>query len=149
MSLFEGKLVTEVVTADDIKNLTGIKAGDFEFANVENQEAALDNLLENWIEKIASHIYIRIGRKVDVNDEEFLAIQDVLVRTVANLVAVAQQQRTSPVVQVDSFAINILNTSEVTKNLDVELEPFIRYKESSVSGRMSVFSSLEEFVDGA
>lgn len=148
MSLFEGKSVTEVVTAEDIKNLTGIKTGDFEFANVDNQEEALNNLLENWIEKIASHIYVRIGRKVDVNDEESLAIQDVLVRTVANLVAVAQQQRTNPVVQIDSFAINILNTSEVTKNLDVELEPFIRYKESAVSGRMSVFSSLEEFVDG-
>lgn len=149
MSLFVDKQVTEVVTAQDIRNLTGIKTGDFEFANEDDQEAALNELLENWIEKIASHIYIRIDRQVDTEDGEFLAIQDVLVRTVANLVAVAQQQRTSPVVQIDSFAINILNTGEVTKELDKELEPFIRYKSDNKKGRMSVFSSLEEFEDGS
>lgn len=147
MSLFEGKQVTEVVTAQDIKNLTGIKTGDFEFANEDDQEQALNDLLENWIEKIASHIYVRIERKVDVEDEEFLAIQDVLVRTVANLVALAQQQRTSPVVQIDSFAINILNTGEVTKELDKELEPFNRYKQSDKRGRLNVFSSLQEFTE--
>jgi len=149
MSLFVDKQVTDVVTAQDIRNLTGIKTGDFEFANEDDQEAALNELLENWIEKIASHIYIRIDRQVDTEDGEFLAIQDVLVRTVANLVAVAQQQRTSPVVQIDSFAINILNTGEVTKELDKELEPFIRYKSDNKKGRMSVFSSLEEFEDGS
>ena len=148
MSLFEGKQVTEVVTADDIRNLTGIKTGDFEFANEEDQEQALNNLLEDWISKIVSHIYVRIGRKVNVEDEEFLAVQDVLVRTVANLVAVAQQQRTSPVVQIDSFAINILNTSEVTKSLDAELEPFKRYKqEGTRAGRIRVFSSLQDFTE--
>ena len=148
MSLFTGKTVTEVVTARDIRNMTGIKTGDFEFSNATDQEVALNNLLENWVEKIASHIYIRIGREVDIQDGEFLAIQDVLIRTVANLVAIAQQQRSSPVVQINSFAVNILNTGEVTKELDKELEPFIRYKQGSASGRMSIFSSLEDFVDG-
>lgn len=145
MALFKGKEVTEVVTADDIRNLTGINASDFLFTDVEDENKALDELLEGWIKRIASHIYVRIERKVDVEDEEFLAIQDVLVRTVANLVAVAQQQRTSPVVQIDNFAINILNTSEVTKELDKELKPFIRYKKGGSSGWVSVFSSLEEF----
>jgi len=148
MVLFTGKSVTDVVTVQDIRNMTGIKTGDFEFTNVADQGLALDALLSNWVEKIASHIYVRIGREVAVEDGEFLAIQDVLVRTVANLVAIAQQQRTSPVVQINSFAVNILNTGEVTKDLDKELEPFIRYKQGSVSGRISIFSSLEDFVDG-
>jgi len=146
--LFDATPVLEVVKAQDIRDLTGIKTGDFEFAGTEDQADALDKLLENWIEKVASHIYIRISRTVDVTDGEFLAIQDVLVRTVANLVAVAQQQRTSPVVQIDSFAVNILNTGEVTKELDNELEPFIRYKSAKTkAGRMNVFSSLEEYTE--
>jgi hypothetical protein len=145
MSLFEEKKVTEVVTAKDIKDLTGISANDFNFVNEEDQEKALTSLLEKWIERIASHIYVRIDRTVSVEDGEFLAIQDVLVRTVANLVAIAQQQRSSPVIQIDSFAVNILNTSEVTKNLDNELKPFIRYKQGGTSGWVSIFSSLEEY----
>lgn len=71
--------------------------------------------------------------------------RDVLIRTVANLVAIAQQQRSSPVIQIDSFAVNILNTSEVTKNLDKELTPFIRYKQGGTSGWVSVFSSLDDY----
>lgn len=141
MILFEEKKVTEVVKPQDIKELTGIKPSDFHFVNVEDEEKALDDLLKKWIERIASHIYVRIGRKVSEEDGDYLAIQDVLIRTVANLVAVAQQQRTSPVIQIDNFAINVLNTSEVTKDLDSELKPFIRYKQGKASSRISVFSS--------
>lgn len=142
MPLFEGEKTTEIVSAEDIKRLTGISAEDFDFQGEEDGEKALKKLLETWIERIASHIYVRINRKVDVQDGEFLAVQDVLIRTVANLVAVAQQQRTSPVIQIDNFAINILNTSEVTKDLDEELKPFKRYKKGEGSGFANVFSSL-------
>lgn len=145
MPLFKEKKTTEIVTAKDIKNLTGIKAEDFSFVDVDDPEKALDELLETWIERIASHIYVRLNRKISIEDGEFLAIQDVLIRTVANLVSIAQQQRTSPVVQIGDFAINILNTSEVTKNLDAELEPFIRYKKPNRDGFVRVFSSLEDY----
>lgn len=148
MSLFEEKKASEVVTAKDIRELTGISEQDFTFINEEEPEKALDKILEKWIERIASHIYVRIDRQVNVDDGEFLAIQDVLVRTVANLVAIAQQQRSSPVIQIDNFAVNILNTSEVTENLDKELEPFMRYKQGGTSGRVSVFSSLESYKEG-
>lgn len=145
MALFKNVDVLEIVTAKDIRNLTGVTAGHFTFQDAEDVEKALDELLETWIERIASHIYVRIERSVDVTDGEFLAIQDVLIRTVANLVAVAQQQRASPVVQIDNFAINILNTSEVTKELDKELTPFKRYKKGGSSGWVSITSSLDEY----
>lgn len=150
MSLFERLEVTEVVKADDIKLLTGIQSTDFNFVDEENPERALKELLETWIERIASHIYVRIGRKVNEDDGDFLAIQDVLVRTVANLVAVAQQQRSSPVVQIDNFAVNILNTSEVTSKLEQELKPFYRFEEgeNNKKGWMSVFSSIDKYEEG-
>lgn len=147
LPLFEDEKATEVVTAKDIKDLTGINSDDFIFTSDEDDKKALDKLLENWIERIASHIYVRIDRKVCKDDGEFYAIQDVLIRTVANLVAVAQQQRSSPVVKIDNFAINILNTAEVTKDLDEELKPFIRYKKGGSSGWANVFSSLGNYED--
>lgn len=146
--LFEEKKDTEVVTAQDIKDLTGIKSDDFQFVNEENKDEALNKLLEKWIERVASHIYVRISRTISVNDKEFFAIQDVLIRTVANIVSIAQQQRSNPVIQIDDFAVNILNTSEVTKNLDHELKPFIQFKEGKTkAGWVSVFSSLEKYKD--
>src|SRR5690606_278930 len=147
MSLFEGKEPTEVVTADDIKELTGIKTADFQFVDVDDPDKALDELLEKWINRVASHIFVRLDRKISEDDGEYLAIQDVLIRSVANIVSIAQQQRTSPVIQIDNFAINILNTSEALKHLDNELKPFLRYRKSSKSGWVSVFSSLEEYED--
>lgn len=140
MSLFENREVTDVVTAKDIRDLTGITASDYQFSDdVEDPERALDEMLEVWIRRIASHIYVRLGRSIKEDAPESLAIQDVLIRTVAKLVAVSQQQRSSPVVRINEFAINVLNTSEVTKDLDAELSPF---KRKTV---ISVFSSAEDF----
>lgn len=141
MLLFEGKETTKVVTAKDIKELTGIKPSDYHFENVEDEEQALNSMLETWIKRIASHVYARLERSLSEKDAEYEAIQDIIVRTVAKLVAISLQQRTSPVVRINDFAINILNTSEVTKDLNDELEPFLRKNK----GWVEIFSSLDDF----
>jgi len=139
MPLFE-KTVTEVVTPQDVRNLTGVSAEYFRFPNATDPEAALDDLLSTWIERIASHIHARLKRTVLETDDDYLAIQDVLVRTVAKVVAVAQQQRSSPIIQIDDFAVSILNTSEVTKDLGTELRPFMRRS-------IDVFLSSDDYVE--
>lgn len=137
MPLFGGDTkVTDFVKAEDVRMLTGISASDFHFENQEDPEKALDELLNKWIEQIASHIHVRLGRTVDPNSDEALAIKDILLRTVAKLVAVAQQQRSSPVIQIGDFAVSILNTAEVTKDLNSELMPFKK-------SRISIFSSAD------
>lgn len=137
MPLFD-EFVTDVVTPTDIRQLTGVSAYDFDFPNSETPEEAMDELLSIWIERIASHIHTRLERQISSDQDEYQAVQDILIRTVAKVVAVAQQQRTSPVVQISDFAVSILNTSEVTKDLGKELRPFQR-------GGLKVFSSLDEY----
>ncbi|UOQ43356.1 hypothetical protein MUN89_15705 [Halobacillus salinarum] len=138
MPLFEGNNVTEIVTADDIKKLTGISTNDFRFPNEDDQEKALDDLLNRWIKQIASHIRTRLGHPVFPEDEEYEAMQDIVTRTVAKLVATAQQQRSSPIIQINDFAVSVINTAEVTKDINKELKPF-------QERRVSVFSSLDDF----
>lgn len=145
MPLFVGQDSTDVVTPKDIRDLTGIKDSDYSFTSDDDPKELLNEILSTWINRIASHIHVRINRKVSKDDGDYLAIQDVLTRTVANVVAISQQQRSSPVVQINNFAVNILNTSEVTDKLDDELKPFIRYKKGASSGWANVFSSLEEY----
>lgn len=138
MPLFEGKLAHEVVTPDDIQDLTGIRTEDFRFEQETDAEQALNDLLTTWIDRIASHIHTRLKKELIPTDDEYEAIQDIVVRTVAKIVAVAQQQRTSPIVQINDFAVTILNTSEVIKDLDKELKPF-------KTRRVSFFSSLGDY----
>jgi hypothetical protein len=126
------------VTPKDIKRLTGIQVADFMFENESDPTVALDELLSTWIEQISSHVEARLHHSISVEDTEYQAIQDVVVRTVAKVVAVAQQQRSSPVIQINDFAVSILNTSEVTKDLDKELKPFQHRK-------VSFFSSLGDY----
>ncbi|KQB92109.1 hypothetical protein ABEU79_09765 [Geobacillus thermodenitrificans] len=139
MSLFE-KSVTEVVTPQDVRDLTGVSADNFGFPpDISDPEKKLDDLLSTWIERIASHIHARLKRTVLEKDDEYLAIQDILVRTVAKVVAVAQQQRSSPIIQINDFAVSILNTSDVTKDLETELQPYMRQK-------IDVFLSSDPYV---
>lgn len=140
MSLFKGIKVLDAVTHQDVIDLTGTSVDDYNF-NSEDTEKELKKLLEIWIERIASHIHTRIGKEVAEDDSDFLAIQDIVIRTVAKLVAVAQQQRTSPIVQLNDFAISVLNTSDVTKDLAKELRPFQK-------GGISIFSSIESYEGG-
>ena len=137
MPLFEGQEVTQVVTPKDVRDLTGVQATDFHFESDDIQKE-LDNLLKEWITRIESHMETRLKRTFVKDDIEYHAIRDILIRTVAKVVAVAQQQRATPIVQISDFAVSILNTSEVIKDLRTELKPFLKR-------RVSVFSSLDNF----
>lgn len=139
MRLFKDVELLEAVSPKNIRDLTGISAEDFSFESYD-PEKELDELLSQWIEQIASHVHARVGKQFAKADIEYHAIRDIIIRTVAKVVAIAQQQRTSPIVQMDDFAISILNTSDVTKNLDDELKPF---KQSKT--RIKIFSSSGEY----
>ena len=139
MSLFENQVITEVVTPKNIKDLTGIKPSDYQFNDTEEDpNVLLDELLEEWITRIGSHVHSRLKRSITEEDDEYDAIRDIIIRTVAKVVAVSQQQRTTPIVQTSDFAVNILDTSEVIKGLRQEIAPFKRR-------RISVFSSIQDY----
>ena len=112
-------------TPQDVINLTGVKPSDLGLDELENPEQALTELLGTWMNRITAAINVRLNSgQVTVKDPNYEGIVDVCVRTVAKLVAIAVQQRTSPVVQIGDFAVNILNTSQVTKDLEAELKPY-------------------------
>lgn len=139
MPLFD-EPVGSVITPQDIKKMTGVSSNDLPFDSEEgsDQEELFNDLLKEWIEAVGSHVKIRVKREFTKEDEEYEAIRDIVIRTVAKLVAVAVQQRTSPIVQISDFAISVLNTSDVTNDLDKELKPFKKR-------RVSVFSSIGEY----
>lgn len=112
-------------TPQDVINLTGVSPSDLGLDELENPAQALDELLGTWLNRITAAINVRLNAgQVTIKDPNYEGIVDVCVRTVAKLVAIAIQQRTSPIVQIGEFAVNILDTSKVTRDLEVELKPY-------------------------
>lgn len=121
-------------TAEDVKRLTGITP---ERLGLKDDEE-LDVLLDVWLRRITVAINARLTQgEIKKDDPDYEGVVDVCVRTVAKLVAVAYQQRQSPIVQIEDFAVDILNTSQVTENLYQELRPYQKR-------RVSVFLSSDD-----
>lgn len=151
--LFTGAGAADAVTPAMIEALTGTSADDLGLDTSTEYTA----LLQDWIDRICSQVHVRLLRQVDTGSSEFLGIVDVVTRTVAKVVAVALQQRTSPVVQLSDYAVSVLNTAQVTESLDEELKPFIAWNDSGGddgggSGgpgslpTVAAYSSLDEWV---
>ena len=150
-SLFTGRAAAEVVPAAAVRQLTGTTAADFRLEDQENPEVVLDEMIEAWIEETASNIRVRLGRQVDAEGIEGPGMRGVLIRTVANVIAVAMQQRSSPIIQLGDFATNVLNTSDALAKLDDELQPFLEYDPADDDGdgggrsRIDIFWSSQEY----
>ncbi|MDZ5782106.1 hypothetical protein [Marinococcus luteus] len=124
MGVFEEQDITDVVTVSDVKQDTGVSPDDFYLSDKENPEEALDAMLTDWIERIESDVLVRIDKTFSDDDKGYHGMRDIILRTVAKMVGTAQQLRSSPIVQVDEFTSEVLNTSKVITELNRELRPF-------------------------
>lgn len=112
-------------TPEDVINLTGVTPNDLGLDEKDSPDTALNELLETWLTRISSAIDVRLTQEsIDEDSDYYAGIVDVSVRTVAKLVAVGRQQRLSPVVQIGEFAVNIINTTQVIRDLEIELKPY-------------------------
>ena len=113
-------------TPEDVIHLTGVQPRDLGLQEKADPVEALHAVLSVWCERISSAVDSRLRGAVGVDDARYGGVSDVVTRTVAMLVSVARQQRASPVVQVHEFAVQVLNTADVTRELDDELRAYRR-----------------------
>jgi len=125
-------------TAQRVRDLTGVKPSDL---GVDDTEA-LDALLSTWLDDITAEIDARIKGPVDPEAEptRYKGVEAVAVRTAAKMVLYAVHSRATPIVQVGDFVVQMLNASEISRELDRELRPYLRRK-------ITLFHSTEEWVD--
>ena len=144
MGLFKDQDVLDVVTVDDIKALTGLNPDDLFLDQQGNPADALKSIVEMWITRIASHIHVRLEGQISKDDKGYEAMKDVITRYVGKLVGTAMQMRSTPIVQIDDFAVEVLDTSDVIEGLDDELTIFRRTMRSR-SSRVNVFWSSQGY----
>ncbi len=115
-------------SAEGVKKLTNITADQF---RVIDDEDELDDLLETWLIRISSAINTRLVQgEIEEDNPKYPGITDIAERKCADLIAVAKQLHTGDIVNVNEFAVHILNTSQAFKDLTKELKPYQRRKVS-------------------
>jgi hypothetical protein len=124
-------------TSEQVRELTGVTAKALGQNITDDQLTAI---IETWLGHVAAEINNRLRETVLPADSRYKGIEAVALRTVAKLVGYAVQNRTTKVVQVGEFAIRVLDASDVTRELDRELRPYIKR-------RISIFHSGEKWVD--
>jgi hypothetical protein len=121
-------------TPKQVRELTGIQASHFSKSMTEEE---LDAILLQWITHIGTEINVRLKETVSTGDSRYIGIEAVALRTLSKLVGYAIQNRTNKVVQIGDFAIQLLNSSDIIRDLDRDLRPY-------VNGKTTVFLSSEE-----
>jgi len=123
-------------TAQRVRELTGVKPSDLGVADV----ATLDNLISTWLADISAEIDARINGPIDqqIEPTRHAGVTAVAVRTAAKMISYAIHSRSTPIVQVGDFAVQMLNSSEIIRELDRELRPYYRRK-------ISLFHSGDEW----
>lgn len=87
----------------------------------------LDKVLKGWLEDVTAAIDARLKRTVKPDDDDFKAISDIAVRTVAKIISYAKQVRKEQIVKYEGETLEeALNTTKFYKDLRQELRPYMK-----------------------
>lgn len=127
----------------DVITRTGVEPKDLGTTD----QAALEALLGGWLEEAKSLIDAECKRDFDAEVAAGTipavpkGVASIAVRLVANMVAVSLQRRSSPIVQLGSFNVQISSDDVFTDALKADLRP---YKKRSRLGLYVVGKPDEE-----
>ena len=123
-------------TPEEIKQFTGVKPISVGFEQDATEE--LDNLLENWIEQAEGLINSYIHREYEDGNVP-PAVKNVCIRITANMVALSQARKETPIVQVNDWSMEILDMDIFNRRLKADLEPFVK-EHSEISDSIDIFT---------
>lgn len=127
------------VTAEDVIQFTGVKPKTFRYEKDDN--ASLEVLLEKWIKQSESLIANYCNYDFDkICDEIPDAVQNVCLRLTANMVALAQARKDTPVVKVNDWSIQTVSSDIFTDDLKEDLAPWVRERKSYKSDKIDFFA---------
>ncbi len=127
------------VTAEDVIQFTGVKPKMFRYDT--DETASLELLLEKWIKQSESLITTYCNYNFDENCDEIPdAVQNVCLRLTANMVALAQARKDTPVVKVNDWSIQTVGSDIFTEDLKEDLAPWVHERKSAKSDHITFFA---------
>lgn len=126
------------VSAEDIIEFTGVKPKTFRLDKDDTE--GLKTILEKWIGQSESLICNFCN--YDFLDGEDIpgAIQNVCLRLTANMVALAQARKDTPVIKVNDWTIKTVGSDIFTEDLKDDLAPFVHERKSYKSDKIDFFA---------
>lgn len=127
------------VNAEDIIEFTGVKPKTFRLDKDDSN--GLKILLEKWIAQSESLICSYCNHDFDKHDNPIPeAVQNVCLRLTANMVALAQARKDTPVIKVNDWTIQTVGSDIFTDDLKEDLAPWVHERKSYKSDRVEFFA---------
>ena len=125
------------IAPEDVIEFTGVKPQTFRFDKEDT--GSLETLLEKWI--LQSEGLIISYCNYDFSDLEELpsAVVNVCLRLTANMVALAQARKDTPVIQVNEWNVQTVSSNIFSNDLKRDLTPFVHESKSYKSDRIDFF----------
>lgn len=125
-------------TVDDVKNLSGVKSEKLG-NQFKNNEIEFNALITDWIEQAEGLINSYCGRNwyvvnngVTTTQDVPLAVKNVCIRLVANIIAFRHARKDNPIRKVNDFSTTIFSSEIFTDDLKHDLKPFKKSSKISV-----------------
>lgn len=125
------------ITAQSVINFTGVKPIHFKLDK--DDDTGLQNTITEWVLQGQSLI-INYTRNNWEDSTVPAAVQNVLLRLVANMVAVSIARRDTPITQVNDWSISIISSEIFTNDLKGDLEPFVKASVTGKSDHVTVYT---------
>jgi siderophore synthetase component len=133
--------LTDYCTALEVIRLTGVKPSSLKLDKEADPDLALETLITDWIQQSMALIDSYCHRTFTVDETtSWNVVRSVCQRMTANMVALSQARRDTPLVKVNDWRVEISSAGIFTKELKDDLEPYI-HTSSKVSGSID-FSAI-------
>ncbi len=98
-----------------VKAATGVKPEDLSL----NTEEELQHVIESWL--LEAKDYIDRNRRRSFDEDTPPMIENIAVRIVANMIGIATQRRTSPIIQTGDFNVQLVEDEVITQSIRSDL----------------------------
>lgn len=144
---------------EEVIRYTGIQPGDIGIQLVdgdgyESEEEKLKAVLENWLEQtkdlIDQHRNRDYHKEVEDGERDKIppGIHHIALRIAANMVAVANMRRQTPIVKIDDFQVDMVEDKVFTKNIRRDLKLYPRKTTPQTFGMFVVNTDPEDNEEG-
>ena len=125
------------IGTEDVIEFTGVKPQTFRFEK--GDTSRLETLLEKWILQAEGLIISYCN--YDFNDLEEIppAVVNVCLRLTANMVALAQARKDTPVIQVKEWNVQTVSSNIFSNDLKRDLTPFVHERKSYKGDEIDFF----------
>lgn len=118
--------MTDYCTALEVIRLTGVKPSSLKLDKEADPDLALETLITDWIQQSMALIDSYCHRTFTVDETtSWNVVRSVCQRMTANMVALSQARRDTPLVKVNDWRVEISSAGIFTKELREDLDPFV------------------------